>query len=441
MSPDDKTSIVDAAKKVLDGNARDGYTAPGAGLYPHQWLWDSCFVAIGLSHYDPERAQKEILHLLKSQWHNGMIPHMVLDEGLAHRADREFWRSYVSYDSPDKVATSGITQPPMLAEAIVRIGARLKKAERRSWFLKVYKQLVAYHQWLYNERDPHQEGLTLQVHPWETGMDNTPPWMSELHSHQQNWWIRLVAKLRLDSVVTIFRRDRHLALPGERLSSIDALALYAVQHRLRRKQYNIDKIISHSMLSIEDLAFNSILVRANQHLKDIAKEIREELPEELLQSINKTEAALDQLWDPYTGQYYSRNFASHDLIKISTIATFLPLYAGSITKERADQLAGLLKTSKRFHPRFPVPTVPTDSKYFNEHRYWQGPVWMNMNWLIIDGLERYGHKELAAKLKEKSLEMVEKSGFCEYFSPHDGSGAGVKNFSWTAALTIDLLSN
>jgi glycogen debranching enzyme len=119
----------------------------------------------------------------------------------------------------------------------------------------------------------------------------------------------------------------------------------------------------------------------------------------------------------------------------------LPLYSGAISKERANQLAGLLKTSKRFHPKFPVPTVPTDSSYFGEHRYWQGPVWINMNWLIIDGLKRCGHKELAEEITRKSIELVEKSGFHEYFSPLDGSPAGVDNFSWTAALTIDMVSD
>ena len=62
-----------------------------------------------------------------------------------------------------------------------------------------------------------------------------------------------------------------------------------------------------------------------------------------------------------------------------------------------------------------------------------------MNWLIIDGLERYGFKDQAAALRETSLELVHMSGFSEYFNPLTGAPAGIGNFSWTAALTIDLL--
>ncbi|MEO8785382.1 MAG: glycoside hydrolase, partial [Candidatus Saccharimonadales bacterium] len=36
------------AQDILRGNDKNGrYTVPAAGMYPHQWLWDSCFIAIG----------------------------------------------------------------------------------------------------------------------------------------------------------------------------------------------------------------------------------------------------------------------------------------------------------------------------------------------------------------------------------------------------------
>jgi glycogen debranching enzyme len=62
-----------------------------------------------------------------------------------------------------------------------------------------------------------------------------------------------------------------------------------------------------------------------------------------------------------------------------------------------------------------------------------------MNWLIIDGLRRYGFNDHAEALRESTLEMIERSGCYEYFDPLDGSPAGTDNFSWTAALAIDLM--
>jgi glycogen debranching enzyme len=86
-----------------------------------------------------------------------------------------------------------------------------------------------------------------------------------------------------------------------------------------------------------------------------------------------------------------------------------------------------------------VPSVPLDSAFFNPLRYWLGPTWVNTNWLIIDGLRQYGFTAEADILQDRTLQMVAKSGMSEYFNPLNGEPAGAANFSWTAALTIDLL--
>lgn len=434
-----KNDLFHEAKQVLENNHQGSYTVPAEGLYPHQWLWDSCFVAIGLRHLDIDRAQMEILSLLRGQWHNGMIPNMTFAPGDKYARERNIWRSQLNPNSPDNISTSGITQPPMLAEAIVKIGARLKKPERRSWYKQVFPALLKYHEWLYAERDPHNEGLVLQIHPWETGLDNTPPWMAEMHEHQMPSWIRAADSLKLHWLINLFRRDTKLIPAEQRLNPIEALSLFSTQRRLRRKGYDIERILSHSMFAIEDLTFNCIFIRANQHLRDIAETLKIELGESLLGRMKKTETAINQLWDPYTGQFYSRNFVTHKLLKEPSIATLMPLYAGTISKEKADQLVRLLENQHVFGTAYPVPSVPLNSPWFNEHAYWQGPTWVNTNWLIIDGLERMGFLDHAAALKESSVEMVEASGCYEYFSPTDASPAGAANFSWTAALTIDFL--
>jgi len=430
--------LLEQAKAVLEQNDQGSYTIPANGLYPHQWLWDSCFIAIGQRHYNVDRAQTEILSLLRGQWANGMLP-SVIHAPHHYARDSNIWRSWINPNAPDNVHTTGITQPPVLAEAVYRVGQKLSLPERRSWYNKVFPALLAYHQWLYSERDPHNEGLVLQVHPWEIGLDSTPPWMKELHDHQLPVWITIVEKLHLDIFLNLFRRDTRYAPLKQRMSTIEALALYSTQRRLRRKAYDMDRILTHSLFAIEDLTFNCILIRANQHLHKIAKTIHKDLPDELLSDMKKTEEALEQLWDPYTNQYYSRNFVTHKLLKEPSIATLMPLYAGTISKERAAALVKMLENSHMFGPAYPVPSVPVNSEWFKPVGYWQGPTWVNTNWMIIDGLKRCGFSEHADALRESTLELVERSGYYEYFNPLTGEPAGAPNFSWTAALAIDLL--
>lgn len=432
------TNLHEQLVAVLKENDRGSYTSP-AKLYPHQWLWDSAFIAIGLRHLDAERAAEEIASLLRGQWANGMIPNMIFNDASQYRFERESWRSWLSPYAPSEVATSGITQPPMIADAVVKVGEKLPKEYRLEFYRHMYEPLVEYHTWMYAERDPHHEGLALQIHPYEVGLDNTPPWVRQLYEHSRPWWIALIEKLHLQKVVNFLRRDTRRVNPGQRISSLEALLLWDVVRRLRRKQYEIDRILHRSDFCTQDITFNSIMVRNNAQLRAIASEIRCKLPEELLANMKYSEEALEKLYDEPSGQYYSRDFITHKLILEPSIGTFMPLYAGSITKERAAELVKLLKNHRKYWLHNPVPSVPLDSEFFDSDRYWQGPSWLNTNWLIIDGLERYGFQEEADELRNRSLAMVEKSGPYEYFDPIDGHGLGAANFAWTAALAIDLI--
>lgn len=433
-------SLAEQAKAVLQKNDQGLYTIPAYRLYPHQWLWDSCFIAIGQRHYDIDRAKMELLSLIRGQWSNGMIPHMIFNPDAAYRRDHNLWRSWISPFAPDDVMTSGITQPPMLAEAIYRIGEKLALPERRSWYKLTFPALLAYHEWLYRERDPHQEGLTLQIHPWETGLDNNPAWMSELHEHLLPWWIRVLQRTKLERVAGLLRRDTKIVPADQRYSNIDAMAIFDAQRRLRRKEYNIDKILDHSLFTFEDLAFNCIFIRANDLLLDIAKTIRADVPEDVIKRMKQTRKALEDLWEPYTESYYPRDFVTHKLIKEPSIEGMLPLYAGSISKERAAVIVKNLENVHMFGPPHPVPSVPLNSPWFDPNRYWQGPTWFNTNWLIADGLKRYGYKDHAAALIESSLELVQNGKFYEYYNPLTGDPLGAPDFSWTAAVALDWLA-
>ena len=71
--------LVRQARAVLDFNWTGEYTMPGPRLYPHQWSWDSAFIAIGYCRSDQERATSELRHLFEAQWKNGLLPQLVFN--------------------------------------------------------------------------------------------------------------------------------------------------------------------------------------------------------------------------------------------------------------------------------------------------------------------------------------------------------------------------
>ena len=430
-----KTSL----SRVLDTNHRGTHTTPAAHLYPHQWLWDSAFIAIGLRHINLQRARTEIESIFRGQWTNGMVPHMIFDDSPKYKRDRAMWDSRLSPYSPASHSTTGITQPPMLAEAIHQVGQRMKRGERLQWYKSILPKLVKYHEWLMDERDPHDSGLTIQVHPYETGLDNTPPWIIQLHQRSKPWWIKSIERTSADRLVNLIRRDTRHVPPGQRMSNIDALMYWDIVRGFRKKSWDMDKMLHKADFMVEDVAFNSILVRANQILTSLAKESGMRLPTRLQNWIDKNAEAIEDLWSHQEGMYFCRDFVTRKHIEEPTIASLLPLYAGTISEEHAQRLVDLLKSHKHFATTYPLPSVPLSSSYYNPIHYWQGPMWLNTNWLIIKGLENYGYTKEAKHIREQSIAALDLSGPYEYFNPQSGDGLGAKDFSWTASLGLDLI--
>jgi glycogen debranching enzyme len=84
------------------------------------------------------------------------------------------------------------------------------------------------------------------------------------------------------------------------------------------------------------------------------------------------------------------------------------------------------------------PSTPKTYSGFEAKRYWRGPCWAVINWLLIDGLKRNGLIEMADELRRSTLRAIENVGFAEYFDPLTGEGCGGLDFSWTAAAYMEL---
>src|SRR5215213_7498095 len=152
------------AMETLDRNRRGGWTCPAAGIYPHRWLWDSCFVAIGLAGADPHRAAEELRSVLEGQWTNGMVPHMVFTPDVPDLGSTRLWQSRRDPRAPRAVNTSCITQPPILAIAAWYVAQDLDSRSRATFLAEVVPKIVEHHRWLYRKRDPDDRGLVTLIH-------------------------------------------------------------------------------------------------------------------------------------------------------------------------------------------------------------------------------------------------------------------------------------
>ena len=88
-----------------------------------------------------------------------------------------------------------------------------------------------------------------------------------------------------------------------------------------------------------------------------------------------------------------------------------------------------------------MPTCDVQSAAFDRGGYWRGPTWVNTNWLVWLGALTHHLDAVADLLLGSTLRLVRQSGFREYFDPFDGTGRGSHDFSWSAALVLDLLAS
>src|ERR1700760_5008595 len=184
MTSDMPAEIWKSAARVLDLNWQGDHMVPSRLLYPHQWSWDTAFIAIGLAYVNPTRAWRDLRTLFEAQWPDGRVPHIVFDPGTAEKdyfPGPGFWKVPAYGDRPAHGST-GLVQPALHAIAVWEVyrhaaahGAAAAH-DARTELAWLYPRLVAQQEYLLRRRDAGGLGLASIVHPWESGLDNSPAW-------------------------------------------------------------------------------------------------------------------------------------------------------------------------------------------------------------------------------------------------------------------------
>ncbi len=423
------------AKKILDKNWTGSYTMPSPSLYPHQWNWDSGFIAIGYSHYNTDRAITELTSLFRGQWHNGMLPHIVFnpDRLGQYFPEPDFWQKEKSNEAPHDVLTSGITMPPVHGMVALRVYENAKDKDRVKDFLRwIYPRLIKMHRYFYEHRDPEGIGLVYIRHPWESGMDNSPMWEKIM----KTWTISP------KEIPPYKRIDLSKGIPAEmRPADKDYDRFIYLVDLFRKCNYREETILKECPFLVYGPLFNAILCASNEALITIAKIINKDPEEPALWYEHSLKAIRERLYNPEHDMFDFYDLVEKRLVDVETAAGFMPLLCGAPTKEQADKIYSYLN-SKSFcalHQGncFSIPNYDTEKEDFDRLNYWRGPVWININWLLMQGLRRYGYHQKADSVAKDILELPMRFGFYEYFDSFNGRGYGSSNFSWTAALFID----
>lgn len=419
------------AVATLLANWRGSSTVPTATLYPHQWSWDSAFIAIGLAHLSTRRAWSELFSLFGAQWQDGRVPQIVFNPAVpedAYFPGPPYWRPLPEDGPAPGVSTTGLIQPPVHAAAALAVARRTPDDAARSMVQRVYPQLAAYHDYLFTKR-LLPSGLVAIVHPWESGCDNSPAWDGPLSAVSSG----------VDDIAAL-RRDLDHVGRSSRPTDEEYARYVVIASTYRDRGYRDDDLRSLPFCVVDPLV-NALLVWSERALADLAQWAGMPSQHHLERAAALSTTLQEQLYDEDLGIYVAQDARTGRPSRVRTVGGFAPLLLDDLSPgQRSDLMATL--TGPSFLGDGDVRGVPSydlTAADVDPLRYWRGPTWINTTWLIRQGLLVGGEYVLAQRLADAMEDLVAGAGFREYFHPWTGKGLGAANFSWSAALVLDVL--
>lgn len=411
-----KEETIREAKQIFNNNLQKGYSSwkhsefefisPADVEYVFQWLWDTCFHSIVLSHFDVAWGRREIRTLLMGQWRNGMVPHIIFWDKTRHFPYWAYMESRVGL----KPNTTAHSQPPLIALAVERLHQASPNFE---YLTEVLPKIAAFHQYLMNVQDPDRDHLISIISPKESGLDESPEFQPVL-GYLGNDTLALSAAFRQPDL-------KNLAV-----------------------NYSMKAIFKLDHFNVEELVFNTIWIESNWSLSRLYRLHGNEEQADYWEDIAKkaTDSLVAKCWDEKDGLYYSLAGKKEAKQRINTVVSLVPLFVSGIPAEHVKRLVDEhLLNKDEYWTDFPVPSVAKNEKYYvpgDQHHLWRGPTWLATNWLIAKGLQKHGYQDVADELIARTVTMIKKSHFREFYNPESGEGYRREKFGWST-LIVDLL--
>ena len=162
---------------------------------------------------------------------------------------------------------------------------------------------------------------------------------------------------------------------------------------------------SHT-LDCEDVGLNSLVALDGEMLALAASELGHESEAQRLATRARALAGRigDALWDPEREVFANRLWSGRFVASIAP-TSFFPLLAGAASPVQARALLGWLEHPRRFGGHFALPSVTRDDPAYRDNVYWRGRIWPPLNFLVYQGLRRYGFDAEACAVAGRSYEM------------------------------------
>jgi len=434
LAADDLTSAIrDEAEKLFEKNRVDSsiglFHVPSIETYRSFFAWDSGWNAIALAGIDPDLAVRELETIFSVQAGDGHVPHEVRVPEMSETDPIRKVTIAAVRKQYDENGRSHFIDPPSFLIAAGLLWERTGDI-RILGLLPAIDRTIEY---LTGPRDLFGDGLISIIHPWESGTDSAPVFDKPTGINMKNPFAPL------DYLVTWPGLLNHCARLDWDLGRI------AASNKFVMEEVGLNAIASVGIAEAGKLHAAAASSLERNKVGDIGRHQRlavkyEDLSKQMM-------AAMDEIfWDDDRGYYFPRyDLERPKQSKRVCLTGLLPLMNKYCEKGRAARvIEEYLMSPDHFHGDWMVPfnsasEMAAEKVPFEDLVLWRGHcIWINMNWMAARAASVHGREDISREITMKTLTLIRRSGFREFYDPRTGEGGGAKGFTWPG-LALDMI--
>jgi glycogen debranching enzyme len=345
----------------------------------------------------------------RMQKKNGFIGHMIFWESLLPKDKLNILQGPpVWYQVRPHM--SSLIQPPLVAQALLRI---YNNSKDEKFLIQMLPAIKKYFHWLRVNRDFDGDGLISIISAFESGIDWKPSFDEVLGNYSQKTSTRYFWKN------------------------------ISVDLRNFLRWYNLKWIYKADVFIVKETLFNTMYVQDLRALGKLCEIINDKDADKYEALAHKAaDRIMEVMYDEESAAFYDVYGPENKKLKVLTFTIALPILMKEVSKDIAHEIITRhFLNEEEFNLPYPIPSVakcepsfsPFESKFL-----WRGPTWTVVNWFLYHSFIANGFEKEASRLLQSIKQLIEKSGFREYYNPITGKGYGAKDFIWSG-LVADMM--
>jgi glycogen debranching enzyme len=307
---------------------------------------------------------------------------------------------------------SSLIQPPLVAQALLRI---YQKSKDDDILLQLLPRIKKYFHWLRVNRDFDGDGLISIISAFESGIDWKPSF------------------------------DELLGNTSGKTSNKYFWKNISVDFRNFLKWYNLKRIYKANVFIVKETLLNTMYVQDLRALSELCRIAKDDDAEKFEALAHKAaNRIIEIMYDEESAAFYDVYGPENKKLKVLTFTIALPILMKEVSKEMAHEiLTRHFLNEEEFNLNYPISSVAKSEPSFYPYEskfLWRGPTWTVVNWFLYHSFQANGFERESKKLFQSVKDLIEKSGFREYYNPTTGKGYGAKDFTWSG-LVVDMMDD